>query len=202
MTIEHLDVIRIRDEQTLDSERILNIFYYVIAVFTAGVTLLDLLNEFNDVVTAATIPLQATGLNHGLLHADNLTNGLDEEELVIDSDGTDSAGEVLNTFTAAGFTMVGETKLTRNGSKRIAGISEGRVNGNLYIAGVGEDTTYADALAEVLQITGTPSGIADAYPVIVRRDEFGDLVLADWNTVVTAFVKTNITSQTSRKQVI
>lgn len=202
MAVEHLDVVRIRDEQVLDGERILNIFYYVIAVFTAGVTLLDLLAEFRDVVTAAQLPLQHVDLNHTLLHVDNLSNGLDEEELVLDSDGTDSAGEALNTFTAAGFSMICETKLTRNGSKRIAGISEGRVQGNTYIAGVGEDTAYADALAEVLQLTGTPSGIADAYPVVVGRDEFGQLVLANWNTVVAGAVKTNITSQTSRKQII
>lgn len=202
MTLEHENIVQIVDEQELSGERILNIFYYIVSVFTAGVTLLELLLEFKDIVLVPMRAIQHVDLEHISLHANNLSNGLDEDDLVLGLNGVDSAGEALNTFTAAAFTLIVDSKLTRNGSKRIGGISEGRVTGNVYTGGAGLDEDLSDAMSEVLQVTGTPSGELDAYPIVVGRDIFGGLVLANWNSIVASSVKTNITSQTSRKQVI
>lgn len=200
--LDHEDIVQVIDEQELNGERILNIFYYIVSVFTAGVTLLELLLEFRDIVVVPMRAIQHVDLEHIKLHANNLTNGLDEEDLVMGLAGTDSAGEALNTFTAAAFTLIVGSKLTRNGSKRIAGISEGRVTGNIYTGGAGLDEDLSDAMSEVLQVSGTPSGELDAYPAVIGRDLLGELILANWNGIVTCSVKTNITSQTSRKQVI
>lgn len=202
MTLVDGDIIQINAEQELAGESILNIFYYITSLLVTGVTLLDILIEFRDLVIEAQRELQATELTHTNIHAQNLSNELDEEDLVLGLDGVDSAGEVLSTFTAAGFALLVETKITRNGAKRVAGILEGRVNGQVYIAGEGLDTAYAEALAALIPVTGTPSGVATMFPIVVGRDLLGALDLTKFNVVTSAIVKTNITSQTSRKQVI
>lgn len=199
MSLQTGDAVRITTFATYEEQSVLNVFFYLIEVLVVGVELIDLLGEFRDSVRSFMLGIQNTGMQHNTIKGENVTNGLDVEVLVSSIAGTDSAGEQVNPFTAAGFDLFVADRTTRKGSKRFAGVSEGRMNGNLYIGPDPETDDLSDALAAILIASGVPTGSARMTPVVVGRDATGALDLSRIADVVNALVRTNVTSQVSRK---
>lgn len=201
MSLEDDDVLSITVEQTLLSEDVINVFYYVWNVVDAGVTLLDVLSLFKAAVWNFVRAAQTPDVTTNNFVARNLTNGVDIETLNEGTVGLDATGgDVTPSYTAIGFTLNVGTLLTRPGSKRIAGPGEQRVNDNDYDGGGTVSDDIEDKFAATLPVTGASVGEGDAIPHIVGRDILGALDLNRIQPILTVSVSPTIRTQTSRRE--
>lgn len=205
MTMSVGDIIQITDVQNFLSQMILNVYFY-------KVNALEPLADYGDVSTAFVTgvmeeveSIQHSSLIHTSIIMRNLTNGLDIfEESLTGHIGEITTGEALPSIVAAGYRMVRSTALTRHGAKRIAGMAEGYVNGNLPASGfTGSFTTIAHVFSDVISVTGTVDHDLSLQPVIVGRvpsgePHAGELDLTRVNPISGAqFVR--LTSQVTRR---
>jgi len=194
------DIVRITVKQTIVSEDIFNVFFYLVEVLVTGATLLDLLTDFRDSVWTVLQGLQSEDLTSLTAVAENLTNGIDVDTLTLNSGGLDlAAGPILPSYVAAGYRLNVIDKTTRPGAKRIAGIGETRVSFNLYSPNGAASVLAVAALATTFAYTGTPTGSGDAVPIVVGRDTFGAVDLTRFSRVSSVTELTTIRSQVSRR---
>lgn len=180
-------------KQLYISQRIINTFWYE---STLG------LDDLQDVCSTAfdtdILPamklVQSSSLAYSEIIVDNVTGDLAPVSLT----PTTSAGTTLGTpqqsYVAAGFKRVRTTKDTRNGSMRIAGLTEDDTTGNGFEAAYKALLeTFADVLEAQISDVG---GIFD--PVIVKSRPLGT---EPWvtNAISSVAVKGQPTSQVSRK---
>ena len=194
------DVIAIKVEQELLGEEVLNIFYFLYELGIIGVTLVDLLSEFKlavwDLVRIGQHPDVST-IN---MQAQNLTNGVDVDDLPLSDIGVDTTGgDVLPSSTAAGYVLNVGSRETRPGGKRIAGISDARVTDNAYDAGGTISADIEDAFAVSLDVSGLIIGEGVLIPYVVGRDLLGIIDLNRIQPIASAAVSALIRTQTSRR---
>lgn len=200
MALADGDIIRITDKQSLSGQDILNVFFYVVDILVAGVTLADLITEFKDQIVEIIRDVQAIELNHARLIAENLTNGIDIDSSTINLVGTDTTGgTVLPSYVAGSYRLFVDDKTTRRGSKRIGGIGEDRVSQDNYDPDLTANALVNAALSANIEVAHIPSGDATFTPIVVGRDEFGDLELGRFSVVTSAASSETISSQVSRK---
>jgi hypothetical protein len=163
------DLLQITDNQTYLGEDLMNVYYYrwFSAPSVDNAVYADLLDDFSEVVIPRITPLQVDGLMHTVLEIKNLSNGVDFAVLPIAVPGQVPASdaEQLPSYISLGFRLLRDSLVTRNGSKRIAGIVDTWITGNDY-TGPGTPITDAEnAMGENLH-TGI---IETAAPIIVKR---------------------------------
>lgn len=134
MSLAVNDILSVKDFQSYQGQLLMNVYYFrLLAIPTVDSEPneeQELLAAFQTQHSAAIALEQHTSLKHTLLRYDNLTNGIDFAERVVDIDGSIS-GDAEPSFVAFNYVMRRSTGLTRNGSKRIGGLSENSVVGNL-----------------------------------------------------------------------
>lgn len=146
------------------------LFYRLTAVPTPpdGVNVYDnMLLRINAQIGIAMRNLQSTECTHTIYRVDNLTNGIDFFEHTFNVDG-ENGGDPAPSFNALNFILRRSTLLTRNGSKRLGGLSEAISSGNTYTGSPSNLAALETAMGTPL-LTGdvTPDPFAD--PVIVGR---------------------------------
>lgn len=199
MAISVGDVIRIQTCQELFSQRLCNIFYYIVAAWTGNATITDLLTPFGSTVVLPMLTMQTDDLTHVQYRADNITNGLDFAELDLSAVGTYPGSETQAPFIAAGFTLTRTTKLTRPGAKRVAGISEAICNDGVIDPLAALFIPVIAGFSAPLVINTPNVGDGLLSPVIVGRDSLGAYDLTRLNPITGAVVNSNVTSQNTRK---
>lgn len=192
------DVLRFTDIQTLLGETALNVYFYKVNVITGlGGDYLDTLGAwFRDTVLPPIVALQVTGLEHTELFMENLTNGIDIEHFVTGYPvvGEQAGGVELPPFVTYSFQLLRETRSTRNGAKRIAGVSSANVNDGVYVGDPAEITAVEDVLGADIVI-----GIVNiAQPVIVKHPIDVPLVAPVTNSI-SAGLFSGLGSQNTRK---
>jgi len=177
------DVFRITDFQTLFGEEVLNVFFYrVTAIGTPTPTLADIALNFQVTVQEPIEGIQASQVFHNLLRLENLMNAAEFlDETLTGQTGT-VTGECMPSFTAWSLLMRRTTKLTRNGSKRIAGVLEAWVQNGVFVGLDANMEAAQDALAAVIEGTFPPAAY-ELTPVIVGRTPSGLLDLTRQNIV-------------------
>ncbi|MCK5643812.1 MAG: hypothetical protein KAJ19_23635 [Gammaproteobacteria bacterium] len=194
------DILSVTVEQTSLGEDILNIFYYVYEVSLIGATILDVLLEFQQSVWTFVRGGMNPDMETNAYVGRNLSNGVDIETLVFPQIGLDiTGGDISPTSLAAGYSLLVGSLETRPGSKRFAGISEQRVNDNIYDAGGVIAANIESSLAQILDVVGAVSGEGSAIPTIVGRDILGALELTRTQPVITAEVAGTVRTQVSRR---
>jgi hypothetical protein len=107
-------------------------------------------------------------------------------------------GEGLASFMAWAFKLVRTNRTTRNGQKRIAGVSESSVLGNLPVVGIEDELAAAAAgMALELNVVEDTESMT-LIPVITRLDPADSLIVLAHQPVDSA-VFTKLSSQNSRK---
>lgn len=124
-------------------------------------------NRFNAVVGIPMRAIQSANCQHTIYRVDNVSNNIDFAEVTIDTAGG-SSGDPLASFDALNFILRRTTGVTRNGSKRLGGLSEASISGNTNIVGATALANYTAALsAPLVTADATPDPFAEA--VIVGR---------------------------------
>jgi len=190
-----LDIYSIEDRQTFLGQSVVNVYYYQ-DVGVNAITEAQLADIFEVTVIDELVSVQATNLVHDTIRVTNLTNPGPYSEYTIGTQGEKSS-EPLPRFNAWGFRFVRDSLATRNGYKRIAGVTE-----DLQSSGVATSA----ALTLLNTVTGAflatlsgDSGNLLAKPVIVGRNSNGTYDLSRVSNVVSV-VYYAITTQNSRKR--
>jgi hypothetical protein len=163
------DLIQITDFQTYLEQQVLNVYYYRITSITGlDDTYLPILADwFKDNVLSAVVAPQVPRLEHVSRELRNLSNGADlytDSEVIPGTNGASAAGD-MPSYVSMGFILRRESLVTRNGYKRIAGLSDTNIQGNtIELAGSIipdiEDALAADIVIGIITV---------AEPVIVKR---------------------------------
>lgn len=196
------DIISIKDNQVLSGQSLMNVYYYrVKTLIVEGEDYLgDIAQVFWDAVGGSLREVQHGELTHNNLLVENVTNGLEFATYPVLENGSVGSGHCMASFDAYSLKLNRATKLTRNGSKRIAGVPE--VAQNNSVIG-GDFQALLDILCVALrepifaEIPGVSEWLLD--PVIIGRNPDGTLDLTRVNDIQSVTYKTRITSQVSRK---
>lgn len=196
------DLIQLTLNQTFLGQDIVNIFWYRLRAVEDPVYLSAVTGGFIDWVIPDLKVLQS-----------NLLNIVDVKAIVYDGvgyphyteviDETGSVGGAVgNSFDAFSVKMTVETRLTRAGSKRFAGVTEGVTDGNDIVAGIhGQLDSLASAIStEIpLKYTGTSAILGYGVPQIVRVNPSVPPVGWQKQDVIGAYAYKTVSSQVSRK---
>lgn len=198
------DIVKVTDVQNFLGQEVLNVYFYEVtaAPEVAGdnTPYEQICASFNADVRIYALPIQSVQLTHSVTRVDNLTNGLDFAEVAVSVAGQDN-GAPLASFYALNFILRRTTKLTRNGSKRLAGITENNVDGNGWSNSYTPLNNYGNAVASPLLDAAEPTANPFASPVIVGRRLVGEKYeydLSKINPIASAGV-TAVSTQRSRK---
>lgn len=199
------DVYQLVDEQALESQKIVNVYFYRLDTPVVGNVAEMLSTSWIANVLPDVLAIQGDALSHRSVTVRNLFNESEAYTELISETGGYAGSDLLPTFNAVGFRLIGDNAAVRNGQKRFAGVPESAQTNSVV--------TYAPFLAQLatLAVTlaaGLPIGLdIDALiPVIVQRilvgsnyelpSSAGEAVLSE---VIDALFNVDVTSQTSRK---
>lgn len=205
MALSVNDIIEVVDYQTYLSEIMLNVYHYQVVSKESLADLGDVSSAFVLGVMEEVEAIQSTSVTHAVLKLRNLTNGLDILESTLSGHVGEATGtEGLPSLIAASYRLVRSTAATRHGSKRIGGLVEGDLAGNVLASGaVTRYNTVATVLGGHITVTGTVDHDIDLRPVIIGRvptgePGAGELDLSVINPVLSAqYIR--VTSQTTRR---
>lgn len=194
------DVFRITSCAELFDQQVCNVFYYLVAAWTGNVSLEDVIDEFIATVLDAVNDIQSSSLVYSnVALADAMTPSVAFEKPYTAA-GAYATSPSLPSYAAFGFKLVRSTPVTRNGSKRFAGVCEDQVTGNdITSLPAGSQATIEAALAANLEVTGTVDGSATLIPVIVRFSPLDPYQVVEANPITEAQMKVAVTTQNSRK---
>jgi hypothetical protein len=200
MTLEIGDLLELSVRQTLLGEQCFNIYQYVCSGLVGDVHLLNFLQEVRDTMIPEQVALQSQDVNVDELRAENLSNGLDFSVLGVDIDGT-IAVPSMPSATAAAFKLEVATRETRPGSKRLCGLSEDDVTGNLWAPAAPDLTAYLAQLESWIVAEGDdPPDNATFIMQIIGRDPITKQYDLDRRQHVSnVSVRGTVTTQTSRR---
>jgi hypothetical protein len=192
------DLIQITDFQTYLEQQVLNVFYYRITSITGvGGDYLSVIGDwFKDNVISSYIPLQVPRLEHVSRELRNLSNGSDlyTDSEVLPGTNSDPASHDMPSYVSLGFILRRESLVTRNGYKRIAGLSDGQINGNDTDISPSLIASIEDALASDI----TLGVVTIAEPVIVKRPISVPVGEYEYSSIGSAQFR-GVGSQNSRK---
>lgn len=194
------DIITITDVQDIDGEEVLNIYGYQITDVITPFSSEDILNSFLNLVVTDMLDLQANSLTHVELRVFNLTDGLTLGSLPVGLSGAETGTLIATNQLAYALKLNRSTAITRNGSKRIAGIPESSVQGNnLTSTALAELEDLADRMGSELDILDGLTELGHAIPVIIGRTATGEYDLTRINPISSVTALNRVTTQNSRK---
>jgi hypothetical protein len=200
------DLYQIVDVQRLDNQVCLNVYFYKRnAPVLVGNPAQQVADAFDASVIPAIADVQSPSLVHEELRVQNLFDASDSYTKLISEAGTGSASDTATPFDALGLRLVQDNGAIRNGSKRLAGVTDGMAS-----QGILNDSATITALiaAGVAMVAGVDIGIvANAItPVIIQRIlDAGRYRLpansgeAVYGNITDALYNVDVTSQVSRK---
>jgi len=197
-------VYQLIDTQVVDGQTALNVYFYRLDIVSAGNVAQELVTSWIAGVLPSVVAIQTGNVSHISVGAKNLFNESEAYTELVSEAGT-SGGEMMNTFSAVGFRLIGDNAAVRDGQKRFVGVDEssavnGVITGAGYLAAV--DTLAGDLVADL------SIGLEDnaLTPVIVKRILDGLVYRlpatpeeAIVSVLLDALYNVYITSQTSRK---
>ena len=131
------DLIQVVDNQEYLEQQVLNVYYYrVTSILGLGDGYLTAFNDWFDAnVLTPVAALQVDGLQHLSREWKNLSNGVDlfVDGTIVPGAQSVSPSSYTPSYVSLGFILRRESLVTRNGYKRIAGISESLISGNTYV---------------------------------------------------------------------
>jgi hypothetical protein len=192
------NIIQIIDTQTYLGQEVLNVYHYRCTAVSPTPTdpYGNLLDMFDADVVENVAEIQMSNLLHVSREARNLSNGLDfaiNSSVIPGGMSTDTHQE-LNSFTSAGFLLQRSSLATRNGYKRVGGLSETDVVGNDWVG----ETTRLDDIEGAFAMTITAELGVTFQPIILKAGS--DPLTTDpiYSNIATASFR-GIGTQNSRK---
>lgn len=197
------DILQISDFQSFLGNTLLNVFFYEVSAADVDLDYETVKVAFENAIVEPMSNIQSNFCEHVRIVIKNLTNELDIAEFPISVTGF-HGGQASQSFVSYSIRLIRSTALTRHGSKRIGGLSEGTLDGNGVLSSeLGTVTAFADLLAEPLVMESEVFPEFTAVPVIVGRFHIpaanaGEIDLSKINPVSAAqFIR--VTSQATRR---
>ena len=190
-----LDVVEIVLEAEQFEQDVRNVFHYFIAATVGLTNILEALQAFIDEVVPTIIAVSGDTVHFTQARIKNLTDPDEFGLIEIDDNGTQS-GDQYAGFVACGITLNPNSGATRPGSKRMAGVRESDALDGVLTGG---GLALWDDLEPVFvaSIGDTPDW--GLIPIILGRLDDGGYDLSRDSGILSATVKSQLTSQTSRK---
>ena len=201
------DIFEVVDTAEMNGQKLLNVYFYR----AQGVSVTDndsasVVTAFIDTVLPDIVAFQEEQVVHTSIKARNLFDDSDAHEELISVAGGNTGHEVLGTFEAVGYRLVGNNAAVRSGAKRYPGIGEYAVtDGVISDEGI---IAILNTLAATL-FADLPWGLLAAeilIPVIVQRIKVGSEYTlptnqgeAVYSHVTDTLWSPIVTSQVSRK---
>lgn len=164
------DLIQITDFQRYLGQDVLNVFYYRITSITGlDNTAYEVMADWFEADWVQLVKgLQTPDLVHTSIEIRNMSNGLDFYSLPINVPGIDNTGGAVSSpsYVSLGFKLIRESLATRNGYKRIGGLSDANIAGNTFTFPNGTIRAAIEAFLASDWIEGV---VTLAEPVIVKR---------------------------------
>lgn len=193
------DVLRLTDRQTLLGQQVLNVYFFRVTSITglASNYLEVFCTWFDEHVVDPVTATQHQELAHVELYAENISNGVDIFTFTdgYPKDGLIGAGEVMPPFVSWGIQLIRESRVTRNGYKRIGGVSEGAVSDGVI------EASYAGVVAtaaEAMDDDWVDGIITLAEPIILKRPFVVPLITYEYSSIGDAVYKA-VGTQNTRK---
>jgi hypothetical protein len=187
------------DYQRISGQDVLNVFQYIVRAIPSAMAYIDFALAWVTEIQEKIRALQGANLQGYAVGVRNLTNGIEYEEYSVDSTGSAGPGELMPSFVAAPIKLGVTKNFTRPGGKRIGGLLEDQVQGDvLNLDGPAVDAVET-ALGNSFTVAGLIGDGGTAYPVILRRLPGGGYDPALVNFVTEAIVGEFTTSQVSRR---
>lgn len=199
------DIVQVTHKYQAAGETALNVFYYEITAQTqADEPLLTWLDELSTQWDTGLREIWHTSTISTSIRADNLTNGVEFAEIATGWNGN-QAGEPAPSFVAIPVRLNRTTKVTRNGSKRISGITEDLFNGNAVVLSGNQAPgiyTYCATSYLFTDVDGAGNDVQITQRIVGRtKNAQGvyELDLAKVNPIGGVVIGANISTQNSRK---
>lgn len=191
------DVIRITACQNLFDERVCNVFFYVVGLWTGNITWEDVLDVFRTDVIDKLVPFQTSDLAWDQLSVQNLTQENDWYDKDINAVG-ESASAALPPFVSLSVVLKRETKDTRNGRKAVAGFTEEFSDDGKPLLSGAQKNAIEGAFSTDLAADDQGGNAFTLSPIILGRAADGSYELGRYSKVGDA-VAEKFGSQNSRK---
>lgn len=193
------NIIELKFAQELFDQEVLNILHYRVDQGGDPDLFEQHLNEYAEALIAVFQPAQALVLSYVSQTWLDLTDGIGYQQSLFTENGTYSAGDNSPSFVAVGLRKAVDSRITRPGSLRIAGITDGMQSGNNL------DVNYLpmlDDIGDFLRDRWESDDVAAEDQmwlkmVVVGRTE-GEIDLSKINTVLSV-ANPRVTSQTTRR---
>lgn len=204
MALVEGDIVMITMNGTLFGERCSNVWFYECTDNTGNANLLQVAQEFRALVWQAWIDLTSEDYKRVNVKIDNLTNGLDFADLPVAGDGL-VLSPACSSAVAGGFTLSVSTRLTRPGSKRMAGIPEVTVADNLWTPEQADMNILTSAMLNELDLDNLNPAVACMMnPIVVGRfpithEDAGKIDISRFQSITGIHVSATVTTQTSRR---
>lgn len=198
------DILRFTSFQSLYGETILNVdFRQYFDVGGSGNTYQEIGDQYELAFRVPWVQYNPTGSEFVKVLVENMTNGIDFIEIPVGINGN-RADPGLPTSNALSVKLNRTTKITRNGGKRLAGVTENAVQNNDVILQAGIITDIETFWGTTLSVTAGMTNDFDLSPVIVGRTKnpvtgIYELDLAKINPIQNAVVSSKISTQNTRK---
>lgn len=198
------DIVQLSMNGTLFGETCSNVFFYECLQNAGVATLGHVCALFGIDIGDTWLPLVSEDYDLVDIRADNLTNLLDFYVYgITGSGGTISPS--ASSAVAGSLALQVETRLTRPGSKRMAGIPEVDIAANIWTPDGTDIGVLLTALSAELDLNDLGSPVdCQLQPVIVGRfpiehEDAGKIDVSRFQPVVSADFRSLITTQTSRR---
>lgn len=184
---------RIILEQTYQGKEVFNVFGYLHSLSSDDEQ--DLAAQaFDEDIMPAIKLVQNTDVAYTSIRAINITGTLADEVITPSEAAGVVTGATVASFVAASFRYNRETKDTRNGAKRLAGMVEENMSG------VGFTSPYFTLLGTLAAVFGTDiSTVGGIFTPIILGPETVTPGTWLYNTIVSVQALNRATSQVSRK---
>jgi len=209
LSLEDGDIVRVvvNAHATANGAPIINVFWYEVSELTGVISTPDDLKQaagdaFITVVTPMSA-IQPSAIVYDNAVLDNMTNLIDTATYIPSIPVTGTNGTVAEpTGMALSFKLVRTNRTTRNGSKRVGGITSGYVSNTTGSSLVGLPAIVAieDAFSEPFDVVVGGGNSCVFNPVIVRRTTTGTPITVF--QPVSACVYRGVGSQNTRKRLL
>jgi len=191
-------IYRITAKGTFQGQQNVNVFYYRAFDTEGAIELLEAIAAFVTVVIEVVKVIQRVSYVWDTVVMEDLTDGVTFATSAINVPGTYTDGASGQSFAAAGYRLLRQSKVTRNGYKRFGGLGVSIMSGNAW---AGTASTILGNVATALQSTINIASGGDStklLPVIVGRTVDGEPDLTRWQQFV-AQLQSVPTTQNTRK---
>ena len=192
------DLIQCVDNQSYLGQQVLNVYYY--RWFSTPVAdrsyLEGIADDWETKVLDPVLDLQNDGLSHVSREWRNISNNVD---LFVNGEvkyGSNSSTETtrLPSYVSIGFLLQRDSLVSRNGYKRLAGLTDADVSGNKYVGGAPSVAAVEVAFAALLSF----SLFDVAAPIIVKRPIVPPVESYSYSSIISARFRT-VGTQNTRK---